>query len=75
MMTILKWLNVNKLSLNVEKTKILIFDNANFSVKIKLCNNYAIKECKSFKYLGLMIDNNLKFDIHVDYIKRKSKRE
>ena len=54
MMTILKWLNVNKLSLNVDKTKILIFDNANFSVKIKLSNNYAIKECKSFKYLGLM---------------------
>ena len=71
MMTILKWLNVNKLSLNVDKTKILIFDNANFSVKIKLSNNYAIKECKSFKYLGLMIDNNLKFDIHVDYIKKK----
>ena len=71
MMTIFKWLNVNKLSLNVDKTKILIFDNANFSVKIKLSNNYAIKECKSFKYLELMIDNNLKFDIHVDYIKKK----
>ena len=73
MMTILKWLNVNKLSLNVDKTKILIFDNANFSVKIKLSNNYAIKECKSFKYLGSMIDNNLKFDIHVDYIKKNPK--
>ena len=42
MMTILKWLNVNKLSLNVDKTKILIFDNANFSVKIKLSNNYGL---------------------------------
>ena len=57
--------------LNVDKTKTLIFGNANFSVKIKLSNNYAIKECKSFKYLGLMIDNNLKFDIHVDYMKKK----
>ena len=66
MMTVLKWPNVNKLSLNVDKTIILIFDNANFFVKIKLSNNYAIKECKSFKYLGLMIDNHLKFDIHVD---------
>ena len=64
MLTILKWLNVNKLSLNVDKTKILVFDNANFSVKIKRSNNCAIKECKSFKYLGLMIDNNFKFDIH-----------
>ena len=71
MLTIIKWLSANKLSLNVDKTKLLIFDNANFSVKIKLNNNYAIKECKSFKYLGLMVDNNLKFDIHVDYIKKK----
>ena len=71
MLTIIKWLSVNKLSLNIEKTKFLIFDNAQFSVKIKLCNNYAIKECKSFKYLGLMVDNLLKFDIHVDYIKKK----
>ena len=64
MLTILIWLNVNKLSLNVDKTKILIFDNADFSLKIKLSNNYTIKEYKFFKYLGLMIDNNLKFDIH-----------
>ena len=68
-LTIIKWLSANKLSLNV--TKLLILDNAKFSVKIKLNNNYAIKECKSFKYLGLMVDNNLKFDIHVDYIKKK----
>ena len=37
---------VNKLSLNIDKTKILIFDNVNFSVKINVGNNYAIKECK-----------------------------
>ena len=52
MLTIIKWLSANKLSLNVDKTKLLILDNAKFSVKIKLNNNYAIKECKSFKYLG-----------------------
>ena len=49
MLTIIKWLSANKLSLNVDKTKLLILDNAKFSVKIKLNNNYAIKECKSFK--------------------------
>ena len=36
MLTILKWPNINKLSLNVAKTKIFIFDNANFSVENKL---------------------------------------
>ena len=71
MLTIIKWLSVNKLSLNIDKTKILIFDNVNFSVKINLGNNYNIKECKSFKYLGLIVDNLLKFDLHVDYIKKK----
>ena len=73
MLTIIKWLSVNKLSLNIEKTKILIFDNANFSVKINIGigSKYYIKECKSYKYLGLIVDNNLKFDLHVDYIKRK----
>ena len=67
-LTIIQWLSVNKVSLNVDKTNLLILDN---SVKIKLSNNHAIKECKSFKYLGLMVNNNLKFDIHVDYIKKK----
>ena len=50
MLTILKWLNVNKLSLNLDKTKILIFDNANFSVKMNLSDNYDIKEYKSFNH-------------------------
>ena len=57
--------------MNIDKTKLLIFDNAQFSVKLKISNNYAIKECKSYKYLGLMVDNCLKFDIHVDYISKK----
>ena len=34
MLTIIKWLAVNKQSLNTEKTKILIFDNIKFAVKI-----------------------------------------
>ena len=73
MLTIIKWLSVNKLSLNVDKTQILIFDNANFSVKINIGigNKYHIKECKSYKYLGLYVDNKLKFNLHVDYIKKK----
>ena len=57
--------------MNIDKTKLLIFDNAQFSVKLKISNNYAIKECKSYKYLGQMVDNCLKFDIHVDYISKK----
>ena len=68
MLTIIKWLVVNKLSLNIEKTKILIFDNVKFSVKINLGNGYTIEECKSNKYLGLIVDNLLKFDLHIKHI-------
>ena len=73
MLTIIKWLSVNKLSLNISKTKILVFDNANFSVKINLGlgNKYHIKEFKSCKYFGLFVDNELKFNLHIDYIKKK----
>ena len=54
-MLTIKWLNVNTMTLNVDETKILVFDNAMFSVQIKLSNNYAIEVCKSDKYLGLMV--------------------
>ena len=71
MLTIIKWLAVNKLSLNIEKTKIIIFDNIKFAVKINLANGYSIEECKSIKYLGLIVDNLLKFDLHIEHIKSK----
>ena len=71
MLTIIKWLAVNKLSLNIDKTKIIIFDNIKFAVKINLANGYSIEECKSIKYLGLIVDNLLKFDLHIDHIKSK----
>ena len=31
----------------------------------------TIYECKVKKYLGLMVDHLLKFDCHIDYIKKK----
>ena len=68
MLTIIKWLNVNKLSLNVSKTSLLIFDNIQFLAKVNLGNDYVIEEIKSVKYLGLIVDNLLKFDLHIDHI-------
>ena len=34
-------------------------------------NIILIKECNSYKYLGLVVDKNLKFDLHFASIKRK----
>ena len=136
LLTIIKWLNVNKLSLHGGKTKFMVFDNkvegkpkgskvslkvrhkmkvkvkgkgkdkgnsissktcAAKKVKGKKANklkrnsddsndseqlldkiNFAvngesitIEECKTKKYLGLMVDHKLKFTEHVDHIVKK----
>ena len=71
LMTIIKWLNVNKLTLSIEKTNYIVFDNVENCGTIELGSDIVIKECKSTKYLGLIVDNLLKFDLHIDYIKKK----
>lgn len=69
---IYEWLNVNKLKLNVSKTKWMILSKSELnninSIKI---NNEEIERVKVFKYLGITIDENLKFNEHLTVIKKK----
>ena len=63
------WLATNKLCLNVGKTKCVSF-------KVKSPQNLfldemKIQECKTMKYLGVHIDNELKFLDHIDSLKKK----
>jgi hypothetical protein len=74
LLTIIKWLSANKLSFNADKTKFMIFDASDDIEKIVVEVNgveFTIKECKTTKYLGLMVDNKLNFKSHIDYIKKK----
>ena len=66
-----KWLSVNKLYFNAEKTEYMVFDSHDQIDKIGIeINNISIKikGCKKIKYLGLILDNNLSFKKHIDYI-------
>ena len=73
-----QWLIANKLSINLKKTKYVIFrsrqktiDHLNFSVKI---NSKPI-ECKqSIKFLGVIIDQHLTWKDHIDTIASKISR-
>lgn len=69
-----KWLNVNKLKLNMSKTKCMILNKENSlneeDIVIKI-NDEEIEKVKSIKYLGIMIDNHLKMSKHVEYIIKK----
>ena len=30
-----------------------------------------MKHCDAFKYLGVVLDNSLSFNLHIDYVKKK----
>ena len=66
------WLASNKLTLNVKKSKFMLVTNKlnipDFCVKI---NDSPLEICKSYKYLGVVIDNKLKWDAHIKYISTK----
>jgi hypothetical protein len=72
-----KWLNYNKLKLNVEKTKFMVITNKRIvknEVSLNI-NDQPIERVIKMKYLGMMLDDALKLDDHVDYICKKMGRK
>ena len=71
------WLRANKLSLNVEKTHSITF-SLNFEISSRKpnlrINNTMIDSVTSTNFLGVKIDNKLKWDIHINYIATKISR-
>jgi hypothetical protein len=61
----------NNLILNTEKTKYIIFNNKT-KTQINITYKNSKIECvNNFSYLGMYLDNKLKFDIHIKEIKKK----
>ena len=57
-----QWLNVNKLSLNVEKTKFMIFGMPQKKIdihRLKLAGT-EIESVEHFKFIGITVDKHLK---------------
>ena len=71
------WLNVNRISLNVKKTELVIFKHQrkklDSPIKIKL-NRKRLYPSKSIKYLGIKIDENLNWKQHIRDIAIKLNR-
>ena len=71
---IVDWLNSNKMSLNVDKTHFMVFhpkgkkipDNMNIEIL-----GSKISEVKYTKFLGVIIDSNLTWKNHIQYISSK----
>ena len=65
------WCEVNQLTINIKKTKVMIFgsrynikkaNNIGVSVSIN-CN--SLQNVPSYKYLGIHLDQTLSFDYHI----------
>ena len=62
-----RWLKMNKLKLNEDKTKIMEINmNNNSDMEI---NNKIVEKVEKIEYLGFIIDNGMNFKDHMDYMK------
>ena len=71
------WFCANKLSLNTDKTKYVLFHKAKSKDSLPLVlpdlfiNDVKIKSENSLKFLGVMIDENLTWKTHVELVEKK----
>ena len=71
-----KWFLSNKLTLNVQKSNFCVFTNNkleiyNYNIQI---GNLTLAEKNSVKYLGLVIDNKLRWNAHISFVLGKISR-
>ena len=72
-----KWLCANQLSLNINKTKYMIFHNRGKKIdnipRIQL-RNILLEKVQTFSFLGVHINENLNWNHHIDTISLKLSR-
>jgi len=70
---ITNWLNFNQLTMNAKKTKFMIISPSKPPTMCSppLINNVPIEQVNSYKYLGLVIDEQLKWKSHIKHIINK----
>lgn len=72
---IYNWFRTNKLTMNIKKTKSMIIapnnsELMNYKLDLQI-NNLGIEQVEHYKYLGLTIQNDFKWNIQINIIKRK----
>uniref|UniRef100_A0A3B3C2G3 Reverse transcriptase domain-containing protein n=1 Tax=Oryzias melastigma TaxID=30732 RepID=A0A3B3C2G3_ORYME len=66
------WFDSNKLTLNLKKTKFIVFTNRQTNVsKDLIIHNTAIEQVSQIKFLGVIIQNKLSWKNHIEFIKTK----
>ena len=70
---IASWLVANRLSLNASKTHYMIFHRSRIKTVDHdlIVNGNVVKRVTSTNFLGIIVDDQLKWKQHIDYIKNK----
>lgn len=66
-----KWLNENSLTLNITKTNFINFSNKRTTQNFTINN---VKQTEVTKYLGVIIDEKLKWESHIQYTLQKLRK-
>ena len=77
LMHVKKWLDANKLALNIDKTNFIMFHSPQHSldrtVSIKIGREH-VNQAKYVKFLGLLLDENLNWRYHLSELSKKLAR-
>ena len=74
---IVDWLRLNKLSLNLKKTHFILFHKKRSNVSLSedlVIDGAKIDRVEKTKFLGVIIDQTLSFQSHINHIKGKISR-
>jgi len=70
-----QWMNINKLKMNAEETKYMIVrairKKQRGEIVPRCADGTQIKRVVVMKYLGIIIDDRLRFTDHCDYVLKK----
>ena len=69
---LLTWFDNNKMKANHDKCHVLLSTQESFNIQIA---NFTIKSFKAKILLGINLDKNVKFDIHIDSTCQKANRK
>ena len=70
-----KWLKLNKIAVNVDKTKSMLFHKRRPVIPIQFSmNNRVIDVVQHFNYLGIMLDADMSWKTHVAMVRNKLSR-
>ena len=75
--SLVSWLNVNKIALNIAKTEIVLFRSPRkklfYKVKLSL-NGQTVKLSSTVKYLGIILDEHMSWKSHLTSLAQKLSR-